>query len=133
MVDVGIPAKSGVSGGIFGVVPGVCGVAVFSPKLNPTYNSVRGIQAFNELSRRLRLHVLKKKKPPTWMEAITGRRKDRGADAAVSTISSSVFKSAAEKEQKAAKIAALNEQVSAKGDIPAGKIAWAESEVKPLI
>jgi glutaminase len=43
MVDVGIPAKSGVGGGgIFGVVPGVCGIAVFSPRLNPTWRSRTG-------------------------------------------------------------------------------------------
>merc|ERR1719453_1979504 len=61
MVDVGIPAKSGVGGGIFGVVPGVCGIAVFSPPLNPTSNSVRGIEACVQLSQRLGLHVLQKK------------------------------------------------------------------------
>ncbi len=88
MVDVGIPAKSGVSGGIFGVVPGVCGVAVFSPRLNPTYNSIRGIEAFNELSFRLRLHVLKKKKKPTWMEAIKGKRNFSNSTEAMSMMSS---------------------------------------------
>ena len=78
MVDVGIPAKSGVGGGIFGVVPGVCGIAVFSPPLNPAFNSVRGIQGFVEISQRLGLHVLKKKKAkPTFIEVITGKRKPR--------------------------------------------------------
>ena len=76
MVDVGIPAKSGVSGAIFGVVPDVCGIAVFSPALNPNYNSVRGIEACTALSQRLGLHVLQKKKAKlTFMEIITGKRK----------------------------------------------------------
>jgi hypothetical protein len=76
MVDVGIPAKSGVGGGIFGVVPGVCGLAVFSPRLNSTYNSVRGIDACVELSQRLALHVLQKKRGKvTLTQVITGKRK----------------------------------------------------------
>jgi glutaminase len=76
MVDVGIPAKSGVSGAIFGVVPNVCGIAVFSPALNPNYNSVRGIEACTALSQRLGLHVLQKQKAKfTLKELITGKRK----------------------------------------------------------
>jgi glutaminase len=76
MVDVGIPAKSGVSGAIFGVVPDVCGIAVFSPNLNANYNSVRGIEACTALSQRLGLHVLQKKKAKlTFWEILTGTRK----------------------------------------------------------
>jgi glutaminase len=40
---VGIPAKSGVSGALFMVVPGVCGFALYSPRLDPLGNSVRGV------------------------------------------------------------------------------------------
>jgi glutaminase len=76
MVDVGFPAKSGVSGAIFGVVPDVCGIAVFSPALNPNYNSVRGIEACTALSQRLGLHVLQEKKAKfTLKEVVTGKRK----------------------------------------------------------
>lgn len=39
---VGLPGKSGVGGGILAVVPGVMGIAAFSPPLDPTGNSVRG-------------------------------------------------------------------------------------------
>lgn len=39
---VGLPAKSGVGGGVLAVVPGVMAIAGFSPPLDPIGNSVRG-------------------------------------------------------------------------------------------
>ena len=39
---VGLPGKSGVGGGILAVVPGVMGIAAFSPPLDEEGNSVRG-------------------------------------------------------------------------------------------
>ncbi|PJF44367.1 MAG: glutaminase A [Phototrophicales bacterium] len=54
---IGIPSKSGVSGGIWGVVPNRMGIAVFSPPLNEHGHSVRGIQVFTDLADQLRLHV----------------------------------------------------------------------------
>jgi glutaminase len=76
MVDVGIPAKSGVSGAIFGVVPNVCGIAVFSPALNANYNSVRGLEVCAALSHRLGLHVLHKQTAKlTLKEVITRKRR----------------------------------------------------------
>ena len=59
IVDVGVPAKSGVSGVIMGVVPVVCGFAVLSPKLDEHGNSTRGVMVAKELSDALGLHVLK--------------------------------------------------------------------------
>ncbi|MET8775173.1 glutaminase A [Nocardia sp. NPDC004654] len=55
---VGMPAKSGVGGGILAVLPGQIGIAVYSPRLDRHGNSVRGVAACRELSRRLELHFL---------------------------------------------------------------------------
>src|SRR3954454_7960396 len=55
--EVGVPAKSGVSGGIMAAVPGKGGLAVFSPGLDEYGNSVRGIGVCREVSTRLGLHV----------------------------------------------------------------------------
>ena len=59
IVDVGVPAKSGVGGGVIGVVPGVCGFATFSPRLDHNGNSVRGVKVARAMSEALGLHVLK--------------------------------------------------------------------------
>ena len=55
--EVGIPAKSGVGGGIVGVLPGQLSVAVFSPLLDENYNSIRGIATFRDLSQNFGLHL----------------------------------------------------------------------------
>lgn len=59
MTQVGIPAKSGVGGGVIGALPGQVGVAVFSPRLDPVGNSVRGVQAFERFSKDMGMHLLK--------------------------------------------------------------------------
>lgn len=56
---VGIPAKSGVSGGFLAVAPGLMGVGVFSPRLNTGGNSVRGIRVCEGLASVLGLHVFR--------------------------------------------------------------------------
>lgn len=43
-LQVGLPAKSGVAGGILLVVPNVMGIMCWSPPLDKLGNSVRGIQ-----------------------------------------------------------------------------------------
>lgn len=56
LYTVGLPAKSGVAGGIIAVLPGQLGVGVFSPLLDERGNSVRGVAVCQELSRRFDLH-----------------------------------------------------------------------------
>lgn len=58
MVNVGIPAKSGVAGGLIGTLPGQLGIASLSPRLNKQGNSVRGVKIFRELSSSLGLNLL---------------------------------------------------------------------------
>ena len=55
---VGLPAKSGVGGGIVAVLPGQLGIGVFSPALDERGNSVRGVRACEALSQDLGLHFL---------------------------------------------------------------------------
>jgi glutaminase len=55
--EVGVPAKSGVSGGIFAVVNRQLGIGVYSPKLDAQGNSVRGILACKELASLFGLHA----------------------------------------------------------------------------
>lgn len=57
MYESGVPAKSGVGGGVMGVVPGVMGVAAFSPKLDDSGNSVKAQTFIKELSKSLNLNV----------------------------------------------------------------------------
>lgn len=60
---VGIPAKSGVAGGIIGVLPGQVGVAVFSPRLDAHGNSARGVVMMERLSEDLGLHLMEAGRP----------------------------------------------------------------------
>ena len=55
---VGMPAKSGVGGGILAVLPGQLGIGVYSPLLDGRGNSVRGVLVCRALSERLGLHFL---------------------------------------------------------------------------
>jgi glutaminase len=53
--NVGVPAKSGVGGGVLAVVPGRLAVAAFSPRLNSAGNSVRGWSAIADVVNQLKL------------------------------------------------------------------------------
>ncbi len=54
---VGLPAKSGVSGSLFIVVPGVCGIALWRPRLDPLGNSVRGLAFSKRLTETFAFHT----------------------------------------------------------------------------
>lgn len=67
--EVGVPAKSGVSGGVLGVVPGDFAIGVYSPRLDAHGNSVRGFAALRRVAERTGSHML-----------MLGRRKPRLPD-----------------------------------------------------
>lgn len=56
-LDVGVPAKSGVGGGIMAVIPRRMGIGVFSPALDRHGNSVAGVQLLTRLSKLLDLNI----------------------------------------------------------------------------
>ena len=55
--EIGLPAKSGVGGGVFLVVPKLMGICIFSPRLDVHGNSVRGIEMARQLSSNYLLHI----------------------------------------------------------------------------
>ncbi|OZD12165.1 glutaminase [Rhodococcus sp. 06-156-3C] len=58
LTSVGIPAKSGVAGGLLGSLPGQVGIGVLSPRLDSHGNSVRGVQVFERLSDDMGMHLM---------------------------------------------------------------------------
>ena len=58
LVRVGIPAKSGVAGGLLGALPGQLGLGTVSPRLDTHGNSVRGVAICERLSRDMGMHLM---------------------------------------------------------------------------
>ena len=56
-LKVGVPAKSGVGGGIMAVVPGKMGIGIYSPALDKKGNSIAGVKALEALSDALELSI----------------------------------------------------------------------------
>lgn len=57
LFTTGLPAKTGVGGGIMGIIPGVMGVAAFAPPLDDAGNSVKAQKALSYLAGRLNLNI----------------------------------------------------------------------------
>eukprot|EP01087_Luapelamoeba_hula_P021604 TRINITY_DN7591_c0_g1_i1.p1 TRINITY_DN7591_c0_g1~~TRINITY_DN7591_c0_g1_i1.p1 ORF type:complete len:526 (+),score=82.85 TRINITY_DN7591_c0_g1_i1:177-1754(+) len=56
--NVGLPAKSGVAGCVYAVIPGLMGICVWSPRLDAQGNSARSVAFFEELTKIFTFHVL---------------------------------------------------------------------------
>lgn len=56
-IRVGIPAKSGVGGGIMGVVPTQMGIGIYGPSLDEKGNSLAGIRALEQFSQQMYLSI----------------------------------------------------------------------------
>ncbi|MEC5189355.1 glutaminase [Geobacillus thermodenitrificans] len=56
-IKIGIPAKSGVSGGILAAVPGRCGIGIFGPALDDKGNSLTGVKLLERLSKTYSLSI----------------------------------------------------------------------------
>ncbi|MGO3327283.1 glutaminase [Gordonia sp. (in: high G+C Gram-positive bacteria)] len=72
MTNVGIPAKSGVAGGVIGALPGQVGMATFSPRLDRHGNSVRGVDLFRRFTSEMGMHLMEV--PPPGPSVVRGRR-----------------------------------------------------------
>ncbi|MCM3634549.1 glutaminase A [Paenibacillus camelliae] len=56
-IQAGIPAKSGVSGGILTLIPGAVGIGVIGPALNSKGNSIAGVDLLEKLSQHYDLSI----------------------------------------------------------------------------
>jgi glutaminase len=56
-IKIGIPAKSGVSGGILAAVPGRFGIGIFGPALDEKGNSITGMKLLELLSKTYSLSI----------------------------------------------------------------------------
>ncbi|HMR49561.1 MAG TPA: glutaminase A [Arachnia sp.] len=65
LFEVGMPAKSGVGGGIVAVAPGEYGIGVYSPPLDAVGNSSRGVTALRTLAEEFGLHLFNHPDRPT--------------------------------------------------------------------
>lgn len=57
LYSAGIPAKSGVGGGVLGIMPGVMGIAAFAPPLDDAGNSVKAQAVVQAVMKKLNLNI----------------------------------------------------------------------------
>ncbi|AVM01372.1 glutaminase [Gordonia iterans] len=76
MTRVGVPAKSGVAGGLIGALPGQVGIATFSPRLDRHGNSVRGVDLFQRFTSDMGMHLME---VPASTSSVVRRRRSLGS------------------------------------------------------
>lgn len=57
LYEAGIPAKSGVGGGVMGIMPGIMGISAFAPPLDQAGNSVKAQAAVKAVVKKLGLNI----------------------------------------------------------------------------
>ncbi len=78
LLRVGLPAKSGVAGAVMAAKPAQFGFGLFSPRLDARGNSVRAVEACQELAERFGLHLLNhpgRVTPATYLDATDRERR----------------------------------------------------------
>lgn len=85
MTNVGVPAKSGVAGGLIGALPGQIGIATFSPRLDVHGNSVRGVNLFRRFTSDMGMHLMEV--PPPGPSVVRRRRLLGSGEKAVEYVS----------------------------------------------
>jgi glutaminase len=93
LLRIGLPAKSGVSGGILAVSPAQYGIGLFSPRLDERGNSVRGVEISRVLATRFALHAMHHTERTAPVVATTSVR----ADLSVVTVQGDIEFAAAER------------------------------------
>jgi glutaminase len=97
LVHIGLPAKSGVGGGIVAVQPGQFGIGTFSPRLDERGNSVRGIVVLQTLSERYGLHMLQHRGAPhSPIGELTRDDRIEGGGDTIATLRGEIFFTGAE-------------------------------------
>ncbi len=70
MFSCGLPAKTGVGGGIMGVFPGTLGIAAFAPPLDRSGNSIKAQKAIRYIAKRLRMNIFESEKIKISQESV---------------------------------------------------------------
>lgn len=78
---VGLPAKSGVGGGVLAVLPGIGGLGVFSPPLDRFGNSVRAVRVCEDVAHDLGAHVFEPSVPWERPDPAPGQGEGQGSPA----------------------------------------------------
>lgn len=95
---VGFPAKSAVSGGIIGSLPGQLGIAAFSPRLDGHGTSVRGVDVCRRLSHDMGLHMMDAPQPArATIRRAHALRRDDGSEATAYALHGSIQFAGAER------------------------------------
>ena len=84
--NIGLPAKSGVSGAVLLVIPNIAGVCVYSPRLDPLGNSCRGIQFCERLIKEFNFHHLDSMRRMKYKRDPRQRRSDKPVNSVLNLI-----------------------------------------------